>query len=153
MERLTFKDNGCVHFERKTVKVTNTQLLDKLGEYEDIGTVNEFKKALDNVKILSAMYEKLNDQEVLEYHKLAEYEDLEKQGKLLKLPCKVGDTVYTACSWGIESGVVGSIEIMQDRIFINNIHGQMIGEAKNIFLTKEEAETALKEMEGKHETD
>ena len=27
-------------------------------------------------------------------HKLAEYEDLEEQGKLLKLPCAVGDTVY-----------------------------------------------------------
>ncbi len=26
--------------------------------------------------------------------KLAEYEDLEEQGKLLKLPCVVGDTVY-----------------------------------------------------------
>lgn len=27
-------------------------------------------------------------------HKLAEYEDLEEQGKLLKLPFAVGDTVY-----------------------------------------------------------
>lgn len=26
--------------------------------------------------------------------KLAEYEDLEEQGRLLKLPCKMGDTVY-----------------------------------------------------------
>lgn len=26
--------------------------------------------------------------------KLKEYEDLEEQGKLLKLPCAVGDTVY-----------------------------------------------------------
>lgn len=26
--------------------------------------------------------------------KLADYEDLEEQGRLLKLPCKVGDTVY-----------------------------------------------------------
>ena len=28
------------------------------------------------------------------YKKLAEYEDLEEQGLLLRLPCKVGDTVY-----------------------------------------------------------
>ena len=27
--------------------------------------------------------------------KLAEYEDLEEQGLLIKLPCKVGDKVYT----------------------------------------------------------
>lgn len=26
--------------------------------------------------------------------KLAEYEDLEEQGRLIKLPCKVGDTLY-----------------------------------------------------------
>ena len=28
------------------------------------------------------------------YIKLAEYEDLEEQGRLIKLPCKVGDKVY-----------------------------------------------------------
>lgn len=28
------------------------------------------------------------------FRKLYEYEDLEEQGRLIKLPCKVGDTVY-----------------------------------------------------------
>lgn len=28
------------------------------------------------------------------YRKLKDYEDLEEQGRLIKLPCKVGDTVY-----------------------------------------------------------
>lgn len=28
------------------------------------------------------------------YRKLKEYEDLEEQGRLIKLPCKVGDTVW-----------------------------------------------------------
>lgn len=78
--------------------------------------------------------------------KLSDFEDLEEQNRLLKLPCAVGDTVYTACSWGIESGIVGSIEIISDRIFVNNTRGQMIGEARNIFLTREEAEAALKEL-------
>lgn len=80
--------------------------------------------------------------------KLEEYENLEEQGKLLKLPCAVGDTVYAACSWGIETGIVGSIEIISDRIFVNNIQGQMIGAVNNIFLTKEEAEIALKTWKG-----
>ena len=31
-------------------------------------------------------------------NRLAEYEDLEEQAKLRKLPCAVGDTVYTNCS-------------------------------------------------------
>ena len=81
------------------------------------------------------------------YEKLASYEDLEEQGLLLRLPCKVGDTVYTACSWGIESGVVGSIEIIGDMIFVNNPYRAMIGQAHNIFLTKEEAEQALERLE------
>lgn len=81
--------------------------------------------------------------------KLKSYEDAEEQGLLLKLPCKYGDTVYTACSWGIESGVVGSIEIISDRVFVNNIHGEMIGEANNIFLTREEAEQKLVDMKCK----
>ena len=81
------------------------------------------------------------------YEKLASYEDLEEQGLLLRLPCKCGDTVYTACSWGIESGVVGSIEIIGDMIFVNNPYRAMIGQAHNIFLTKEEAEVALARME------
>lgn len=28
------------------------------------------------------------------YFKLKDYEDLEEQGRLIKLPCKVGDTLY-----------------------------------------------------------
>lgn len=78
--------------------------------------------------------------------KLKEYEDSEEQGKLLRLPCVVGDTVYTVCSWGIETGVVGSMEIISDRIFVNNLSGQMIGEAENVFLSREEAEAVLKRI-------
>lgn len=81
------------------------------------------------------------------YDKLKEYEDLEEQGLLLRLPCKIGDTVYTACAWGIESGVVGSIEIISNRIFVNNPYHAMIAEAHNIFHTREQAEQKLKEME------
>ena len=79
--------------------------------------------------------------------KLKEYEEAEEQGLLLRLPCKIGDTVYTACSWGIESGVVGSIEIIGDMIFVNNPYRAMIGQAHNIFLAKEEAEQVLTRME------
>ena len=79
---------------------------------------------------------------------LKAYKDAEEQGLLIKLPCKVGDTVYTACSWGIESGVVGSIQLISDRVFVNNIQGAMIGEAYNIFPTKAEAEQALAEKKG-----
>ena len=77
---------------------------------------------------------------------LKSYKKAEENGLLIHLPCRVGDTVYTVCSWGIESGVVGSIEIISDRIFVNNKHGAMIGESNNIYTTREEAEQALKQM-------
>ena len=32
------------------------------------------------------------------YFKLKDYEDLEEQGRLIKLPCKVGSTVYAICT-------------------------------------------------------
>ena len=34
--------------------------------------------------------------------KLAHYEDLEEQGKLIELPCKVGDTVYAIRHYGMD---------------------------------------------------
>lgn len=80
--------------------------------------------------------------------RLADYEDAEENGLLLRLPCKIGDTVYTACAWGIESGVVGAIDIISDMIFVRDVVGALIGDVKNVFLTREEAEKALSERSG-----
>lgn len=43
--------------------------------------------------------------------RLANYEDLEEQGKLIKLPCKVGDVL-----WNIENGEVESFVVEEFRI-------------------------------------
>ena len=77
--------------------------------------------------------------------KLAEYEDLEEQGKLLKLPCAVGDTVYVLrldnTAYMMNNEKVW--EIVEDKFEI--FHFDSIG--KTVFLTREEAEDALKELE------
>lgn len=73
--------------------------------------------------------------------KLAEYEDLDEQGRLIKLPCKVGDTVYF---------IKNSETIVKrkaDMIFIG-VFWEEFG--KTVFLTKEEAEEKLK-LRGKNE--
>lgn len=105
--------------------------------------------------------------------KLKEYEDLEEQGRLLKLPCKVGDTVYVVTSSfnvfdDIEYGenmkdevyesCVSSITFYksgeQYRIYAketNHFIGAYFRECdfgKNVFLTKSEAEAKLKELRG-----
>lgn len=74
--------------------------------------------------------------------KLAEYEDLEEQGKLIILPCKVGDTVY-----GIVEHANGKLEIVDSILYgIEQIlqFKDVIG--KGLYLTKEEAEQALAKM-------
>ena len=54
----------------------------------------EFKGDMERLTISGTKEAKpdVTIREVL--NKLAEYEDLEEQGKLLELPCAVGDTVY-----------------------------------------------------------
>lgn len=91
--------------------------------------------------------------------KLAEYEDLEEQGLLLRLPCKVGDTVYRISdmfnvrSKYIEKTKISRIAIDEDEIYVfcsckpnvKRIFGV------HVFSTKEEAEQKLKEMEHDYE--
>lgn len=88
--------------------------------------------------------------------KLADYEDLEEQGRLLKLPCKVGDTVYVISMGKIISLVVEEISTFYVKneniinvkcqnadIFRNYIEREF---GRVVFLTKEEAEAKLKEL-------
>lgn len=78
--------------------------------------------------------------------KLAEYEDLEEQALLLRLPCKVGDTVYQI--WNVDD----KPEINEIKIAtLNNIVALMeYGDfGKTAFLTQAEADQRLAEMEGK----
>lgn len=75
------------------------------------------------------------------YKQLAEYEDLEEKGLLLKLPCKVGDTVYIiGCKYrhGIYEKWINTGTFNYSDLEKLN---------KTVFLTKEEAEQKLKEME------
>lgn len=100
--------------------------------------------------------------------KLATYEDLEEQGLLVRLPCKVGDMVWDndfgypesyeikAFSYGYcDSYVEPGIGIEDEIIFYyeNYTHSISITGAfpmseigKTVFLTREEAENKLEEM-------
>lgn len=80
--------------------------------------------------------------------KLQHYEDLEEQGRLIELPCKIGDTVYGIRRYQdriVKSGTVSEMYFNQNMkliIVIKNLCRGSWGE--NIFRTKEEAEEALK---------
>lgn len=92
------------------------------------------------------------------YWKLNKYEDLEEQEKLIKLPCAVGDTVYSFSFYRVYVMRVESFITYEDHIDVRlvsdtpenpflkcDIDIKELG--KRWFLTREEAEAALKELE------
>lgn len=98
--------------------------------------------------------------------KLAQYEDAEEQGLLLRLPCKVGDIIWdndfgkpcayriTGFSFGEADGYIDDPVITDDIVYYySNYNGSIMGSfamneiGKSLFLTQAEAEQKLKEME------
>lgn len=117
-------------------------ILNRLAKYEDTG--------LEPEEILSCTELKDIDKKLEE---LIKYNDLEEQGLLIKLPCKVGDTIYVLEPNGtIKECKVYNIttNIYADSNKNNpywkgfEIKDDLFG--KTVFLTREEAEKALEGM-------
>ncbi len=148
MERLTFVDEkGKVLFTPE-------------GCDEDVGyTIIQLAKE-GHIDLLNEIACRLANHE----QRLKHYEELEEQGLLPKLPCKVGDTVYAYCSeFGILQYTVDCI-VFDDKITYQcSSYSEPIGDCpsecldeiepdisdfgKIVFLTQAEAEEALKGME------
>lgn len=88
--------------------------------------------------------------------KLGKYEDLEEQGLLLRLPCKVGDTVYSIAN----DGKIYPVKATREVRIVNGVlhiicescrYSDLVSYddiGKTVFLTKSEAEAKLKELRG-----
>lgn len=88
--------------------------------------------------------------------KLADYEDLEEQGLLLRLPCKLGDTIYSIAN----DGKIYPVKATREVRIVNGVlhiicescrYSDLVSYddiGKTIFLTKSEAEAKLKELRG-----
>lgn len=90
--------------------------------------------------------------------KLKEYEDMEEQDRLLKLPCKVGEIVYyiNPNKNTINELVVYSFDIRPLQHFACDYMGTRLNFnqfGKTVFLTKEEAETGLNSCLKKYNKD
>ena len=89
------------------------------------------------------------------YFKLKEYEGLEEQGRLVKLPCKIGTEVYNITWWDdVQEKVV-----VKGKTYYRTIHKHKVSKStfgytdieeigKTVFLTKSEAKAKLKELRG-----
>ena len=88
---------------------------------------------------------------------LGKYEDAEEQGLLVRLPVSIGTTVYKFEPSVKETKeyiktTITRYEIFDDSIwftFANGLGRNIEDFGKTVFLTKEEAEQKLKEMENK----
>lgn len=128
--------------ERLTEKIGNTNCVKGCGSNCKYGFQYCSNEDWENCKTIDDVIDKL-----------AQYEELEEQGRLVILPCKVGDTLYRLVPNLYRKYV--EIKITQFVINKNGIYfitdkgvswsTDKIG--KTVFLTKSEAEQKLKEME------
>jgi hypothetical protein len=148
MERLTEWENGSVTYNEKREI--------ECGEYCD-----SCSQGAGNCETIKNMIKKL-----------AEYEDLEEQGLLVRLPCKVGDTVWVVTSpinvFGYDE-YDGDAEYEVYESFLSSVSYYASGEqfriyakvtnsfivayfrecdfGESIFLTREDAEKKLEEIQ------
>lgn len=101
------------------------------------------------------MDKELFDLLITEHNRLAEYEDDEESGKIVRLPCKVGDTVYLVYSFaGICEWEIDEIVIMQKSIRLRLTHkgtkdlnfAFLSETGETLFFSREEAEKKLQEL-------
>ena len=144
MERLTYrdKDGMAMMKERGGWKSGGT---DRLAAYEVTGLEPEdLKKAFNETAILKLAAQALSTTP----DHLRDLIKAEKNGRMVVLPCKVGDTVYQIDAERVyESEVKWIIFDCDDIAFDERAIGG------SIFLTREEAEAALAQKGGTHEAD
>ena len=157
MERLTRRsDGGGVHFPEELVGVTLApdndtmyRLLCRLASYEDTG--------LTPAEVISMQGEWSTMMAALNsigggYTRLYELAKADKDGRVVVLPCKLGDGLWTFCSHPVEqvySFTVTDISTFNGRTMLNTsrcgvIDARDVG--KTVFLTREEAEKVLEAM-------
>lgn len=117
----------------------------------------------DDIEIYNAVTNENTDKtQVLKWALCGkDYEDLEEQGLIVRLPCKVGDTVYHISDFGsvadecfdLEVGKIKSISLQEDGWWIYAVYDSGLTywhniDKKDYYLIKAEAEKKLKELKG-----
>lgn len=125
--------------------------VERLADYEDSACEPEEVLPKDKADEIALKLMRLADLESLcSYTRLRELAEADKDGRLVVLPCKVGDTVYFALLGRIIEKQVFSIVSFSNstRIYCGGTSEYFRPEdiGKTFFLTREEAEKALEAM-------
>lgn len=159
MERLTYRYGG-----KWRIRIGDAEYsggwVDRLAAYEDTGLEpEELLSAADMVQIVFALRVLKTYREICSIDRIRELLRADWEGRCVVLPCKPSDvTVYQlrtkkhARGDGVSPRHVGSTSVLGDGSYA--LHHQGLDDCvdrdlgKTWFLTKEEAEAALKEAEG-----
>lgn len=160
MERLTFEGNFCEIARCKEVKCpydidcSQKQVWERLKQYEDS------KLSPEDASNLHAIL-RLGDGMTL--MRLRELAVADQEGRVIVLPCKVGDTIYAITQVFGRDGVYHKITEKKitgiggntmNKVWMVNRENSLEDRfsptefGRTAFLTREEAEKALAEMEG-----
>ena len=135
-----------------TALYCRNRLKDRLAAYEDTGLTPERCAEFARADA-EGRYIVMRDAEQEGVARLRELAEADKDGRLMVLPCKVGDTVYFALLGRIIEKQVFSIVSFSNstRIYCGGTSEYFRPEdiGKTFFLARAEAEKALREMDGK----
>ena len=155
MERLTFEGNFCDIAQcrdsacRQDGTCTQRLVWERLKAYEDAGLSPQACAEAREIEETLSGYD-------YSISRMVELMKADKDGRVLILPCKVGDMAYWVHNGVITGCHVYRIQVNRKGTFVflksTISHGGFRTDAclgKTVFLSCEEAEKALQEMEGK----
>lgn len=153
MERLTFEGNFCDIAQcrdsacRQSGTCTMKEVWEKLKAYEDAGLSPQACVEAREIEEALSSYD-------YSISRMVELMKADKDGRVLIQPCKVGDILHRVFAGEIFEHRVGSMKYfaiqgrwdIETYPFCPRVESSI---GKTVFLTREEAEKALQEMEGK----
>ena len=160
MERLTFEGNFCEIAQCGHVKCpydtacSQKQVWERLKQYEDTKRTPEQIEALE-AAIMGKAVAQITEFDGLPIARLRELAVADQEGRVVVLPCKRGDELWTFCNYPgkrVYSFTVSDVSTLNGRTVLNTYGFGTIGPediGKTVFLTREEAEKALAELEEK----
>lgn len=129
-------------------------LYGRLKAYEDTGMYPESVEAL-KLSMMGKAISEITEFNGLPIDRLRELAEADKDGRVVVLPCRQGDELWTYCNHPVKrvySFTVSDVSTLNGRTVLNTlglgtIRPEDIG--KTVFFTREEAARAMQEMEGK----